>query len=398
MHHEPAVASRNFVPAIAVSGWVALSVPTLFCSMVSENCLQSPFVWPDVAVVHLVCMVPLTASLAQFVTAKLGVLPRRLVGAVCWIIGLTALTCLNHLGALANELAGKHSVFLERELLAFVLVVPAVWTWTESRTARQDIWPRPFCWLVLATALAIAVPVTYVMARCRKDAIHFQELTGQSRLGEALRLGRRLSRLAPGLQLRDESIESTVGQLELSVQQVQTVVDADQGMNSTSADRLIRAQRLAILGHTEAALLVLDNLGPPSPKALNLSGTIHETREEWELGLDDYLQAQRIWECAPTGPERTSGQIRATMGTAYCLRKQGRYGEAEQAYRKLLELSPGAETQFLLAQFYEDTQQTTLAGQHARRAVELAPHRYKKPGQALLQRLMTSHFGCLKFW
>jgi hypothetical protein len=72
----------------------------------------------------------------------------------------------------------------------------------------------------------------------------------------------------------------------------------------------------------------------------------------------------------------------------------GHYARAETAYQQLLALSPTADTHFLLAQFYEDVQRTSLAAEHARRAMALAPERYQQPGEQLLDKLVTLHFGC----
>ena len=85
---------------------------------------------------------------------------------------------------------------------------------------------------------------------------------------------------------------------------------------------------------------------------------------------------------------------RSWQGQAYCLRKLGQYSAAEQAYRQLLLLSPTPDTHFLLAQFYEDTQQSTAAAAHARQAAQLAPGRFAEPVRQMSRRLATASFGC----
>jgi tetratricopeptide (TPR) repeat protein len=79
----------------------------------------------------------------------------------------------------------------------------------------------------------------------------------------------------------------------------------------------------------------------------------------------------------------------------YCRRKLGRYAEAEATYLEMLELAPTAESHFLVAQFYEDTQQTAKAREHARKAMALAPDRYDDVGRRLINKLSVYHFGCL---
>ena len=108
-----------------------------------------------------------------------------------------------------------------------------------------------------------------------------------------------------------------------------------------------------------------------------------------------YEAAARAWESSPPSPERAAGLAQATTGAAYCLRKSGRYAEAETAYQQLLALSPTADAHFLLARFYEDTQQTAKARTHAKLAMAAAPERYRRQGEMLIDKLNTLHFGCL---
>ena len=108
-----------------------------------------------------------------------------------------------------------------------------------------------------------------------------------------------------------------------------------------------------------------------------------------------YNRATQTWQSAPPSPERTAGLAQALTGIAYSNRKLGRLPQAEAAYQELLSLAPTADSHFLLAQFYDDTQVTTKAAYHARQAMSLDPARFNHPAHQLLDRLSTSHFGCL---
>jgi len=68
--------------------------------------------------------------------------------------------------------------------------------------------------------------------------------------------------------------------------------------------------------------------------------------------------------------------------------------EAEAAYRQRLDLAPTAESHFLLALFYEDTQQSARAREHARLAMQLSPARFGERGRRLIDKLDSLHFGC----
>ncbi len=154
-----------------------------------------------------------------------------------------------------------------------------------------------------------------------------------------------------------------------------------------------------MLGRTGDALDVLKPVDDPvwTAEVEDLRGTIHETRGEWEPGLAAYRAARRGGRGrGGRRRRRAAGVLRAATGVAYCLRKAGRYAEAEGAYREVLALAPTADSHFLLARFYEDAQQAGSAREHARRAIELAPDRYAHDGEKLIRKLTVFQFGCLR--
>jgi tetratricopeptide (TPR) repeat protein len=83
------------------------------------------------------------------------------------------------------------------------------------------------------------------------------------------------------------------------------------------------------------------------------------------------------------------------MGSAYCYRRLGRLSEARACYLRLLEINPNADTHFLLAQFFEDIQETSSAQHHALEAARLDPDRYRESGHQLIRKMRALHFRCL---
>jgi tetratricopeptide (TPR) repeat protein len=383
-----------------VSGgfWFALSIAAACWSTLGDRALRFPFVWPDIAIVHAVCLLPLLMVVTNMVWTRLSLIVRALFAGAYWLAGIAAVAGGFGLMGLRLPGATETAGFLNRCFLSGMLLAPTAWCWMHAIPIRMVSSARQVSWLLLTLCVAFALPIGYVTARCRQDVAHFQELVSQSRLGEALNLGWKLLRLDPDATLRGETITRQVGELDVMVRQLQFKVAVVPGLGATDGEWLDRARRLAVLGQTDQALLALSKLKRSSAAACNLAGTIHESRHEWQDSLENYRRAQVAWSAIPESVERSTGEIRATTGIAFCLRKLGLYCQAEQAYRKLLEFSPQAETHFLLAQFYEDTQQSALAREHAQRAIELAPHRFKRPGQLLLQKLTISHFGCFSVW
>jgi len=243
---------------------------------------------------------------------------------------------------------------------------------------REPIRAGDVGWAGLAVVVLVVPPWVYAAARQRHVAAELGQLVDQERLGEARTLARHLAAFDPLAEVRETRIDRVVGELDRRVRALEA-----EAANPATAP-LDRARALAMLGRSGPALDALEPL--TGPEADSLRGLIHETRGDWPAGVAAYRAARAALP--------TSGQ--AVRGEAYCLRKAGDYGAAEAAYRDLLALAPTAETHFLLAQFYEDAQQAEKSHHHARQAMALDPRRFRRPGEAMLDKLQTSHFGCLR--
>jgi tetratricopeptide (TPR) repeat protein len=294
------------------------------------DAVPAPFVWRDVALVYFLAALPLAATLATAVTAKLQ-----------W---------------------SAHSLVI----------------------------------LLVESIVLLAVPQLYIRARCDHDANRAAELARQSRFGEASQLLHQILALRPRATWDGGPVAPASTAIDQVVRQIDNRVATPLSDEAADEDRIDRAQNLAMLGRTGAALAILASSPTltDSPSACNLRGTIHETQDQWRAAREWYAKAQAAWQTLDDSVERTAGLVRAITGIAYCERKLGRLREAETAWLELLALSPSADSHFLVAQFYEDTQQATQARVHARQAMALAPDRYQVQGRRLLDKLVTSHFGC----
>jgi tetratricopeptide (TPR) repeat protein len=339
-----------------------------------------PFVWPDVALVQLLAALPLAGALA--------VLLRR---------GLPDLLLL----ALALLLAGVGGYLLsameKADLPGSLIVLPTALSITlllvmtvDARSTAGQEWP----WIALGLVILILPPWAYTYSRCRHDVSQVEEWLQQSRYGEAQPLVHRVLLLNPQAELSGQSLTRVAGDLNRTVRLLEAEAADPLAEDASPEVRLRRARALAMLGHSDQALAALQPL--EGAEADSLRATIYETREQWSEGLATYRAAQNAWRERPTSPEREAGLVQAATGIAYCLRKQGRYLEAEAAYLEVLSLAPTADTHFLLAQFYEDGQQAEKAHHHARQAIRLAPTQYRVPGEKLIAKLTTSHFGCFQ--
>lgn len=388
----PTDARRALMLKALALGWIAGCVSLLWYRGLVHDARLSPFASLDLAITSLLCVIPLGVILVHIAARWLDGLSFLSVGLCCWTISLGLLGLVSLQGHWSGFAFTGALGYATRPMAALALTWPTCWLWTFSNP--PDAHARKWPWLLVTLGLATCLPATYVIARCRQDVTRCQELLTQSRIGEAAIILQRLRVLAPGAQILGQPITHVALTADRSVRQLELAVAQTPSPKAPNEAWLQRARQFAMLGDTDAALSALAVIPNPGAEAQLLAGTIHETREEWRLAWQDYTDANDQWFTSTPSEARTAGRIRATRGIAYCLRKQGRYPEAERAYHQLLELSPTADSHFLLAQFYEDTQQTTLAKLHVRQAMDLAPERYGQSGQQLINKLAATHFGC----
>lgn len=252
-------------------------------------------------------------------------------------------------------------------------------------------------YVVVAVMVWLVVPMVYVRARLQTDARSVLELAEQSRLAEACDLARLCQRLDPGYALPNgTSLARMIAQWDRSVRDLESRVTMPLDEAAPVPMRLERARMWLMLGNVGRAREILDAVGDDQPQACLLRALIAENLDCWEDACRWYVRSTSLVESEQSSSELSAILLQASRGIGYCERKRGRYRDAEAAYLRLLALAPTADNHFLLAQFYEDAQQSRQAANHARCAMALASSRYAQPGRQLLSNLATRHFGCLE--
>lgn len=360
------------------------------------------FVWFDVTVVHLVGAVLPALLLASFVIVRL---PTWLKAAAAFLLvllaaGMAAAFDPSKTGS-ATYVDGLACAVARSMVALFVATAAAAIA--SIYACRQQGPARIGQWFLLPLALFTAfsfalLPAAYVASRCEYQTNRLREILDQSRLEEARRLAANILDLNPAAQFQGKPLRDWGRILEGQVRAITARVASPLPESASADEQLERARELAILDRVPEALALLLPLverPQPSPEACVLQGTILQTTEDWNGALRWYRPLVKESAFPGKTGAATQLQIAATRGIAFCERKRGDYPAAEAAYLRLLQLSPRAETHFLLAQFYEDTQQAQRAGEHARRAITLAPARYQADGDRLIDRLVVRQFGCL---
>jgi tetratricopeptide (TPR) repeat protein len=369
--------------AAGLAGTAAIAC-LLVGGMGQSSSAPSPFVWLDVALVQFASAVPLGVLLGAAVR-------RRATPAVCLSIAAIAVFLSVVLMLLVSPATQSLAPHAQRAAPALGFALAAALSWLATRRAPT---PPSAAHLAIAAAAVLFVPPLYIQARAQSDLRRLGEQLEQMRLGEAQVLVQNLARLDPALQFDGRPIGEVALRIDRAVDDVaaRALVPLPHDVNDEQL--LARARDLAMLNFTDQAVAAIDAADRlhPSAAAANLRGAIQATRGEWSAGLAAYGRARQLHKQGGAG--EPAELIQAVTGIAFCQRKLGNNPAAAAAYAELVALSPTADSHFLLAQFYDDTQQAALAGQHARQAMALDPARYTQRGSKLIDKLRTTQFSC----
>lgn len=399
--------SRDLSASQVVSGLVLASVLGLMVATFVNGSWTGehapfPYAWRDVAIIQILCSLPLACFLAGLLRQRVSAVIGSLFAASLLLASILPLSGDLRARMMATLIADPSVGILLRALPALGMTLSVILAAAILAARSIGLQQRVDRFNAIALAsvgmvVLFLVPWTYVGARCRHDVAKLNEYREQSRFGEANVLAHGLLVLDAGLKSRGRPMPEVSADMGRIVRDLEARVKPGLGFQANTGARLERATQLAMLDRTDEAIRTMQSVRDPeaAPFALNLLGTIHETRGEWDPALDAYQRARLEWEAQPPSPRRSHELLRSITGTAYCQRKKGNYVEAEASYRQLLTLSETAESHYLLAQFYEDTQQAEKARLHARRAMKLAPDRYQRDGERLINKLAVHHFGCL---
>lgn len=358
-----------------------------------------PFVWRDVMTVYLLSALPAAALLSRTLQSRLPRVFTMLVGLLLVMSCVLAIFAFGGTRMVAAESAGLWLVLRPGlALLATTGILLPRGEVPQRLTASGKYGPAAAVgMLAVSLAILLLVPVTYEHARLKHDTEQVGGLIEQSRLSEALALLDRIILRHPSARWQQQSLRVIRADLRHQTAELTAAVDAALPATATINEQLQRGQQFAVLGRNAEAIQVLTPLTSTSmaTEACNLLGTIHESQLEWGIAAEWYQQARRHCDEQPGADGSPAGKARALQGTAYCSRRLGLLEQAEAAWLQLLEIEPTADTHYLLACFFEDTQQTLRALHHAEQAMNMSPSRYSEKGQRLIDKLQTMHFGCL---
>jgi|GEM_PF-3420148 len=395
----------SFLTAIGLTclvGWWVQSVRV-------KGGLSLPYVRSDIIVVNFLCMLPLSVLLSEWMFGVLK--PRRfhvfLILQTVFLVGAGGIILLAlNSDQTSSTLSGYDAweSFGLRPALAFWVMTSAILAvgnlpgcQEPAHTSRQGILVWGLVWVT-----ALLVPSFYIQSRVNEMVTTIEEYLGSGRLGDARELTREVCILSPWERMGGMPIGDLARDLDLDCHGIEQSLALMNRRPVRSEEYMYHESRLlTILGQRASAVRLLEPwTGTPStsPLTYQLLGNIYQQQKNWPDSKQQYQRALKAWQKLPRSEQQQAGIVTAWKGMAFAERKRGNYAEAEAAYLSTLSLAPTADQHFLLAQFYEDTQQTTKARDHAQQAMALDAARYGVSGKKLITSLQQQHFGCLNVW
>lgn len=256
-------------------------------------------------------------------------------------------------------------------------------------------------WSPLGIGLVLATVIPFSYGHFLSDYYSNQltEALKNQRLELARSASGSWSRLSPQARWQNQPVAEIHGQLTSEVGRIRNTLSELSTGQIRSNPGMVASMFLQVDNFDGAVRIIEPHLRgtAPSPFAWDTFGLILQRQELWQESEQAYRKAFDLWN-QQTGSSNENGLASALRGIAHAQNRQGRVRNAERTYKELLEIDSSAETHFLLAQFYEEEQQTEEAYHHASEAMILAPAQFQQPGQTLINKLQSAHMGCFQIY
>lgn len=252
--------------------------------------------------------------------------------------------------------------------------------------------------LLLLVLFAVFVPVAYTDAVADGVRIDLENSLDSGRFALAQRQAWTLSELTPRGMIRDQPLTTLVSELDQTVSRLEAEVRRSLSPRPPISEVGRRITSLMHLDRMEDALRLLNPLARNPqfrPICLDYQGLCWQRLEQYSKSLDAYQSAVAYWQSQPGSDQKRVSMASAWKGVGFAARRLSDRSLEEHAYRTLVELSPTAESHFLLAQSYSDHQKTKLAAKHSAIAVQLDPQ-WRSQSESMLISMSRDHFGCLQ--
>lgn len=281
---------------------------------------------------------------------------------------------------------------------AIALAVLIVCSIFPGATQQPDLSAKSWWAVAMVGAFAMFVPAAYVDALTDGIRIDLENSLKERRYVLAERQARTMAELKRSGSVHGRDLAGLVVELRQTVDKLEAEVRRPLAVRAPVADIGRRITLLMHLDRFEDALRLLSPLRRDArfqSICLDYQGLCWQRLQQYRNSLDAYQSAVAYWSRQPESDRKRLSLASAWKGIGFAARRLSQRTLEEQAYRTLVDLSPTAESHFLLAQCYSEHQKTQLAADHSTIAVQLDP-KMKAQSESMLTSMSRDHFGCLQ--
>ncbi|MBA4031676.1 MAG: hypothetical protein C0478_12410 [Planctomyces sp.] len=281
--------------------------------------------------------------------------------------------------------------------------------WNPTLTSEKPALPHsPMKRLAPAFALALALIIPWQLSQQRLQTWS-EMLSLRMREGRFVAAGRLMEKMDLLAGDASKTFLSGISAKQLAAS-IQDCLDRLQTLPRDEAGALLERAKLHLqLEQFDLAREALAGIPQESglaPMAASVEGLLHQFAENWLESETAFVRSilmlrhQETQSAAASFPRTATTNLEREnwLGAGFAARKQGEVFRAEEHYLQALRLADKetcAQTHFLIAQFYEDSQQSIKSAEHARLAADLNPAEFLLPADQLLRQLKTGHLGCM---
>jgi tetratricopeptide (TPR) repeat protein len=352
-----------------LAGAAIAAVLMVICSGRDAAGVWQPFVWVDLAVIHLLAAWPL----AQRLRARV---PGTTRGAVLLVAAATMIAVVFSLrdvppGSFAVGVLVRSGIALT---IAWIAGEAASWLLPACEPAdpsASQSSSHPYASLITAAAamLCLCLPAAFGFDRSNTEFKHLADVLPQQRPAEAARIAECLLAVRPDAGFQGAPLRST--SLDLREYLKELRAELAQGEFHGTAGALRKSDLFMQCGAWDdamrAARAALSEPGGEVPASLALAVLAAE-RKDWSASLAWHTRARDA-----ADDRDMNAWVAATNGIGVAHRHLGQFQAAEAACLAVIERLPTADAHYRLAQLYEATNRGPDAMTHVVEAARLDP-------------------------
>jgi len=401
---------RSLIYLAHIALAVLVPVAALAAAAGDAESVVAPFGWIDIAVVHLLTLLPLSLLIAKAVPHP-DVWPTSLfVGGTWLVLALGIAWWTASRGALlAGQFDSSASGFFPaRVLIRFLwcLCLQLPWclsakAWMVPSSSVASSWISTGLATTLGLLCALFLPAVYARSVIDAQTTKAEELLRSGRLVHAQPVVQHLCDVASSKPIGGLKPHELRRKIEQNIRAFTNTVSKPLPDSASDKVRLERARAFAVLSRNDEAVQILKPLAQSDASACILLAAVLQNDKRWRESSEAYRAVLRLLDARPVQEAAAlAKQVSAYDSLAFNAREQAAYQEAEAIYFEAMAALPAAKAHFhhQLGRHYQLGGRPVLAIEHLETAARLSPEPYGKLSQPYIDQITLRTPSCLLRW